>query len=84
MKHGIIKVQAYSTMACIYPNNKYVTFNKARHSGGYGWSFLIILNHRLKSHIHVYLILYLLLCTNQSYDQSFLKLELIHNIMILV
>ena len=39
MKHGIIKVQAYSTMACIYPNNKYVTFNKARHSDEYGWFF---------------------------------------------
>ena len=48
MKHGIIEDQAYSTMACIYPNNKYVTFNKARHSGGYGWIFLIILNHRWK------------------------------------
>ena len=36
MKHGIIEDQAYSTMACIYPNNKYVTFNKAKHSGGYG------------------------------------------------
>ena len=39
MKCGIIKVQAYSTMACIYPNNMYVTFNKLRHSGEYGWFF---------------------------------------------
>ena len=39
MKHGIIEDQAYSTMACIYHNNMYTTFNIARHSGGYGWFF---------------------------------------------
>ena len=37
MKCGIIELQAYSTMAYIYPNNMYVTFNKPRHSGEYGF-----------------------------------------------